>query len=60
MVIFINDMGYGDIEPFGPKNKNKTPQLNRMVKEDMKLTSFNVAAPLCTPSHASLMTVCHP
>ncbi|MHC4198748.1 MAG: sulfatase-like hydrolase/transferase, partial [Planctomycetota bacterium] len=44
VVIFIDDMGYGDIEPFGSKI-NKTPHLNRMADEGMKLTSFYVAAP---------------
>jgi len=59
VVIFIDDMGYGDIEPFGSK-LNKTPQLNRMAAEGMKLTSFYVAAPVCTPSRAALMTGCYP
>ena len=59
VVIFIDDMGYGDIEPFGSKI-NKTPQLNRMAAEGMKLTSFYVASPVCTPSRAALMTGCYP
>ena len=59
VVIFVDDMGYGDIEPFGSK-LNRTPQLNRMAAEGMKLTSFYVAAPVCTPSRAALMTGCYP
>ena len=59
VVIFIDDMGYGDIEPFGSK-LNRTPALSRMAKEGMKLTSFYVAAPVCTPSRAALMTGCYP
>ena len=39
IVIFIDDMGYGDIGPFGSK-KNETPHLDRMAKEGGKLTSF--------------------
>ena len=58
VVIFIDDMGYGDIEPFG-STVNKTPELNRMANEGMKLTSFYVAAPVCTPSRAALMTGCY-
>ena len=30
VVIFIDDMGYGDIEPFGSQ-QNKTPNLTRMA-----------------------------
>ena len=39
VVIFIDDMGYGDIGPFGA-TKQRTPHLDRMAKEGMKLTSF--------------------
>jgi arylsulfatase A-like enzyme len=57
VVILIDDMGYGDIGPFGSK-LNRTPRLDRMAAEGMKLTSF-YAAPLCTPSRAQLMTGCY-
>ena len=59
IVIFIDDMGYGDIGPFGSK-KNDTPHLDRMAKEGMKLTSFYVASPVCSPSRAALMTGSYP
>ncbi len=59
VVIFIDDMGYGDIGPFGSKI-NQTPHLDRMAEEGMRLTSFYVAAPVCTPSRAALMTGCYP
>ena len=48
VVIFIDDMGYGDIEPFGSEI-NRTPHLNRMAAEGRKLTSFYVASPVCVP-----------
>ncbi|MDD4873085.1 MAG: sulfatase [Kiritimatiellae bacterium] len=57
VVIFIDDMGYGDIEPYGSK-VNRTPNLSRMAAEGMKLTSF-YAAPVCTPSRAQIMTGCY-
>ena len=57
VVILIDDMGYGDIEPFGSK-VNRTPNLNRMAREGMKLTSF-YAAPVCTPSRAQILTGCY-
>ena len=59
VIIFIDDMGYGDIGPFGSKI-NRTPHLDRMAKEGRKLTSFYVASPVCTPSRAALMTGCYP
>ncbi len=57
VVIFIDDMGYGDIGPFGA-TKQRTPHLDRMAKEGMKLTSF-YAAPVCSVSRAQMMTGCY-
>ncbi len=57
VVIFIDDMGYGDIGPFGSK-VNQTPNLDRMAAEGLKLTSF-YAAPVCSASRAQLMTGCY-
>ncbi len=56
--IFIDDMGYGDIGPFG-STQNKTPNLDRMAAQGNKLTQFYVSSTACTPSRASLMTGCH-
>jgi len=58
IVINIDDLGYADIGPFG-STKNRTPHLDRMAREGRKLTSF-YAAPVCSPSRASLMTGCYP
>lgn len=54
VLIFIDDMGYGDIGPFGSK-VNRTSNLDRMADEGMKLTSF-YAAPVCSASRAQLLT----
>ena len=55
IIIFTDDMGYGDIAPFG-STINPTPELSRMAKEGQKLTDFYVSSSACTPSRASLMT----
>ena len=59
-IVFINidDLGYGDIGPFGATTVT-TPHLDRMAKEGRKLTS-HYGAPVCSPSRASLMTGCYP
>ncbi len=59
VVILADDLGYGDIGPFGSAI-NRTPALDRMAREGMRLTSFYMAAPVCTPSRAALMTGCYP
>ena len=55
VLMFIDDMGYGDIGPFG-NTVNKTPNLDRMAEEGIKLTQFYVANTACTPSRAALLT----
>lgn len=57
VIIFIDDMGYGDIGAFGA-TKQKTPRLDQMAAEGMKLTSF-YAAPVCSVSRAQLLTGCY-
>jgi len=57
VVIFIDDLGYGDIGPFGATGQ-QTPNLDRMAAEGMKLTSF-YAAPACSVSRAQLLTGCY-
>jgi len=59
IVIFTDDQGYGDLRCFGG-NHVHTPAIDKMAEEGMKLTSFYVAAPVCTPSRAALMTGCYP
>ncbi len=57
IVINVDDLGYADIGAFGSR-LNRTPHLDRMAQEGRKLTSF-YAAPVCSPSRASLMTGCY-
>ncbi|WP_229214881.1 sulfatase family protein [Dyadobacter bucti] len=55
VVIFCDDMGYGDLGAFGHPTI-MTPNLDRMAVEGQRWTNFYVAAPVCTPSRAGLMT----
>jgi len=54
VVIFVDDLGYGDIGPYGA-TVQETPNLDRMAAEGRKLTSF-YAAPVCSVSRAQLLT----
>jgi arylsulfatase A-like enzyme len=59
VIIFTDDQGYADLGCFGGTHVN-TPRIDQMAAEGAKLTSFYVAAPVCTPSRAALMTGCYP
>ena len=59
IVVFCDDLGYGDIGCFG-STKHRTPNIDRMAREGMRLTSFYSTSGVCTPSRSSLMTACYP
>lgn len=59
VIIFCDDLGYGDIEPFGAQH-HRTPNINRLAKDGMKFTDFYSTSGYCTPSRASLMTGSYP
>jgi arylsulfatase A len=55
IVIFADDMGYGDLGCFGHPTI-ATPELDRLATEGQRWTDFYAAASICTPSRAALMT----
>ena len=57
VVIFIDDMGYGDIGPFG--GDIPTPNLDRMAREGMRFVDFAVPSAVCSASRAALLTGCY-
>ncbi len=58
VVIFIDDMGYADIGPFGAKGYD-TPHLDRMAREGRRFTDFVVSSAVCSASRAALLTGCY-
>jgi arylsulfatase A-like enzyme len=59
VIIFADDLGYGDLSCFGHPTIT-TPHLDRLAQEGQKWTSFYVAACVCTPSRAALLTGRYP
>src|SRR5262245_40030707 len=53
--IYADDLGYGDLGCYGAR-AIKTPNLDRMAAEGLRMTDFYSVAPVCTPSRAALMT----
>ncbi len=60
IVIFVDNLGNGDLHCFNPATPHRTPNIDRLATEGTKFTSFYVASGVCTPSRAALMTGCYP
>ena len=54
VLIVSDDQGYNDLGVLLPELK--TPALDRLAKEGVRLSSFYVAWPACTPSRAAFLT----
>ena len=55
VLIITDDVGYGDIGSYGAPDI-KTPNIDRLAKEGVRLTDFYANAPVCTPTRAGLVT----
>src|SRR5206468_10487620 len=55
VIILADDLGYGDLGCYGHPSI-RTPNLDRMAAEGMRLTDFYSAGEVCTPSRAALLT----
>lgn len=58
VVIFIDDLGYADVRPFG-QPKYATPNLDRLAREGRAFSDFSVSSAVCSASRAALMTGCY-
>ena len=59
IIIFMDDMCYGDISSFGHPTI-KTPHIDRLATEGQKWTNFYTASSVCSPSRGALLTGRYP
>jgi arylsulfatase len=55
VVMFVDDLGYGDLSCYGHPTI-RTPNLDQMARDGVRFTQFYVAAAVCSPSRAALLT----
>lgn len=59
LLIVSDDQGWADLGSFGGV-AIRTPNLDRLAREGVRLTQFYATAPFCTPSRGSILTGRYP
>ena len=56
VIIFTDDLGYGDLSCFNSESKIKTPNLDKLAKHGISFTDAHAASSVSTPSRYGLLT----
>lgn len=56
VIIYADDMGYGDLACQNPETKIPTPFLDRLASEGMRFTDAHSSSGICSPSRFALLT----
>jgi arylsulfatase A-like enzyme len=59
VLIMADDLGYHDLSCYG-HDRIRTPVLDGLAREGVKLTGFYAGATVCTPSRMALLTGAYP
>lgn len=59
VLIFMDDMGYGDLGNYGATGYD-TPNLDKLAAQGMRFTNFYSVQPICSVSRAGILTGCYP
>ncbi|MCR9295528.1 MAG: arylsulfatase [bacterium] len=56
VIIYADDMGYGDLGIQNPESKIPTPHLDQLARDGMRFTDGHSSSGICTPSRYALLT----
>ena len=56
VLIVADDLGWSDTTPYGNTSLYETPNIERLAARGMTFTNAYAAAPICSPTRASIMT----
>jgi len=59
IVIYCDDLGYGDLGCYGSASI-RTPNIDRLAKNGLKLSDYYACSGVCSPSRAGLLTGRYP
>jgi arylsulfatase A len=55
VILYADDMGYGDVAVQNPDSKIPTPNIDRLAKEGMRFTDAHSSSGVCTPSRYAML-----
>ncbi|MEM9656871.1 MAG: sulfatase-like hydrolase/transferase, partial [Planctomycetota bacterium] len=55
VLILADDLGYGDLACYGSK-VHRTPHIDALAAQGVRLTDFHSAGPMCSPTRAATLT----
>jgi arylsulfatase A-like enzyme len=56
VIIFADDMGYGDVSYLNPHARTFTPHIDNLARKGVVFTNAHASASVCTPSRYGLLT----
>lgn len=56
VIIYADDMGYGDLNCQNPNSKIPTPNLDKLASEGMSFTDAHSSSGICSPSRFAMLT----
>ncbi|MEM9368222.1 MAG: arylsulfatase [Planctomycetota bacterium] len=56
VIIYADDMGFGDLGVQNPDSKIATPHLDALARQGMRFTDAHSSSGICTPSRYALLT----
>ncbi|MCU0797382.1 MAG: arylsulfatase [Akkermansiaceae bacterium] len=59
LLIYADDLGYGDLTCYQPDSKIPTPALDRLAAEGLRFTDAHSSSGVCTPSRYAMLTGRH-
>ncbi|WP_342793763.1 sulfatase family protein [Pontiella desulfatans] len=59
LILYADDMGFGDLGANNPDSKIPTPNLDQLASEGMRFTDGHSSSGICTPSRFALLTGQH-
>ena len=59
ILMMADDLGYGDLSGYG-SSLNRTPVLDRLAGEGVRLTDYHSGSTVCTPSRMALLSGYYP